>query len=364
MKVGLACGGTGGHIFPGLATASKLNDKGHDVVLWLAGKDVERDAASLWKGPIHIVPAEGLPSRPSLQFLPVLLKFFHAFRVSKRLMLEDPPDVLLAMGSYASVGPICAALHLKIPFVLHEANVLPGRAISLFSRWATAVAGSFEETRYYLRKMDIVITGMPLRYELEESLKKEKAAQAIGENSFSLLVMGGSRGSVALNRVVSEAAVHIAKQLPGFCLHHVAGVGNKEPLENHYKAFGVSATVYEFIHDIAPLYRKADLAICRAGAATAAELVAFGVPALLVPYPYASHNHQMVNARALEKIGAADVISEQDLTESWLADYVLDCIGSLDKLAKMKASSKKRARYDSAEALASVVERAVQKNGH
>lgn len=163
MKIALACGGTGGHIFPGLATAEILTARGHEVELWLAGKDGEEQLVDGWDGPVVTVQSEGFSNGVSPRAVGTAWTLMRATRKCTTTMRESRPDVVLGMGSYATVGPVMAAMRLQIPFVLHEANVLPGRAVSLFSRWASAIAGSFEETRYYLRRKELVLTGMPIR---------------------------------------------------------------------------------------------------------------------------------------------------------------------------------------------------------
>ena len=152
MKIALACGGTGGHIFPGVATAEVLAARGHEVELWLAGKDGEDRLVDGWDGPVVTVQSEGFSDGVSTRAMGTAWKLMGAARRCTSVMRKNRPDVVLGMGSYATVGPVVAAMRLQIPFVLHEANVLPGRAVSLFSRWASAIAGSFEETRYYLRR--------------------------------------------------------------------------------------------------------------------------------------------------------------------------------------------------------------------
>jgi len=340
-----------------LATASVLMDRGHQVVLWMAGKDVERTAVKDWQGPVVTVQAEGMPSGFSLNAVRGAWNLLKASSACTRLMRERRPDVLLAMGSYASVGPVCAALRLRVPIVLHEANVLPGRTIALFSRWAASVAASFEETRYYMKRKNLVITGMPLRRELD--LAAAAAKPQLDRNRFTVLVMGGSRGAKRLNEVASSALCAAAERGRDIQVIHLAGVQDESALKEIYAGAGVAASVHGFTSDMAAIYAVTDLAICRAGAATCAELCAFGVPALLVPYPYASHDHQTMNARALEKAGAADVVAEKDLSEDWLEDYLLDCLQAPGRLARMSAASKRRAMHRGAEALADVVEQAV-----
>lgn len=354
MNIALACGGTGGHIFPGLATARVLREKGHHVVLWMAGKDVEASAVQNWDGPVITVPAEGFASGLSLDALGTAWSLGQAALNSRRRMRAERPDVLLAMGSYASAGPITAALSLRIPVVLHEANVLPGRAVKLFARWATAVAAHFEETRFYLRRKDLVVTGMPIRRELEVAAAQPRETPP-HPDFFTVFIMGGSRGAHQLNDLGSLALNRVQALDYRVRVLHLTGVVDELAIGNVYSRSNVPHEVHGFLHDMAPAYRAADLAICRAGAATCAELSTFRVPALLVPYPYAAKDHQTANARAMQKLGLADVVPERDLSEDWLVDYIVGCLRNPARLEKMRANAATHARPNGAAALAELV---------
>jgi UDP-N-acetylglucosamine--N-acetylmuramyl-(pentapeptide) pyrophosphoryl-undecaprenol N-acetylglucosamine transferase len=355
LKIALACGGTGGHIFPGLATGQELHRRGHEVALWMAGRNVETPAVHNWTGPVITIRAEGLPSGFSLRGIRASYKLLRACLACRRKMRKSKPDVLLAMGSYASVGPVAAALSLKVPVVLHEANVLPGRAVALLSRWATAVAGCFEETRFYLHRKDLVITGMPIRKELEEAA--EVKTEEPPSDVFHVLVMGGSLGAHRLNVLASSALCTIYQQHPELRVTHLTGYADEQAVAEVYRKANVPAKVHAFMSDMAPLYASAHLALCRSGAATCAELSAFGVPSLLVPYPFATHDHQMANARAMEKCGAADVVPEKDLSETWLVEYLTGCLSDPERLAKMRAGARSRAGGSGTRALADLIER-------
>ena len=358
MKIALACGGTGGHIFPGLATARVLQDRGHEVELWLAGKDIEKLAVKGWEGPVHTVKAQGLPLSPSPKSVIAAWRLLKVARTCKKEMQKNLPDVLLAMGSYASVGPICAAMRLDIPIVLHEANVLPGRTISMFSRWADAVAASFEETRFYLKRCrDLVITGMPLRRNLEFALKPQVNGGVLDRDMFTILVMGGSRGAQILNQLVAHALAELSLKGKKLQVVHMAGIQDDKEVRATYKQAGLPHQVHSFVDNMAPIYTNVDLAICRSGAATCTELSAFGVPALLIPYPHAAKDHQMYNARALEKAGAADVVAEVDLSSDWLQDYVGECLEDPGRLASMSAAARRLTDKSAAKALADLVEK-------
>lgn len=355
MKIALACGGTGGHIFPGLATAETLRARGHDVTLWMAGKDVEHAAVKGWPGQVVTVAAKGFES-VSLSAVGTVWKLLGAVRKCRSLMAQDRPEVVLAMGSYACVGPLGAARALDIPYVLHESNVIPGRAVSLFARRAASVAGCFEETRYYLRRREIVITGMPLRRSIVESAAEARRA-CRPARPFTVLIMGGSRGAHAVNQIVSQGLVRAqGRKLPIHVLH-LTGPTDEALIRQRYAEAGVSADVQAFTHDMPSLYLAADLAICRSGAATCAELSEFGVPSLLIPYPHAARDHQMANARAMERVKAADVVPEQDLGAGWLASYLGHVMENPARLQRMAEAARARVAGNGAEALADLVEK-------
>ncbi len=356
LKIGVACGGTGGHIFPGLATANVLLERGHDVTLWLAGKDVEHDAVSNWKGNIITIPSEGFQFGLSLRSLLTVQKLFKAYRLALAPMRKNPPDVMLAMGSYASFGPVKAATRLKIPYVMHEANLVPGRAVSLLARKARTVAVSFDKTSYYLKHSAIEFTGMPLRKELQLASARPRRSREAGA-PLRILVVGGSRGARALNEMVPKAIAAAVDKNASIEVEHIAGLQDRHVLEQLYASAGIKAKVHQFVQDMAGMYLNTDLAISRSGAATCAELAAFGVPALLIPYPHAVRDHQMSNARVMQDSGAADVVDQKDLSAGWLCDYLTNVAETPDRLAHMSAAMKKRAQTDAAERLADLLER-------
>jgi len=360
MRIAVACGGTGGHIFPGLATARMLMERGHDVTLWLAGKDVESEAVKGWPGKVITVPAQGLPSGFSLKTFTATFKLTRAIFSVKREMAKARPDAVLAMGSYASVGPVGAALLLRIPVVLHESNVVPGRAVRLLSRWAAGVAGCFDETRFYLRRRNLVLTGMPLLAELLGTAQQP----TLPRGRPRILVMGGSRGARALNEMIPRVLARLHADGLVFEVTHLAGEPDAERVGIVYRDAGVHAHVLPFTRHIGEIYAQTDFAICRSGAATCAELSAFGIPALLVPYPHAIHDHQTENARAMEKAGAADMVPEKDLSEEWLATYVTQMMKREDLRRRMSDASRARESGNGAARLADLVEQVARNAGH
>jgi UDP-N-acetylglucosamine--N-acetylmuramyl-(pentapeptide) pyrophosphoryl-undecaprenol N-acetylglucosamine transferase len=360
LRVGVACGGTGGHIFPGLATAEVLRDGGHTVTLWLAGKDIEARATELWGGPSHVIKAQGLPGGFSLRSLKAVVSLLQSVGTCLRKMRCDKPDVLLAMGSYASVGPVLAARLLRVPVVLHEANVMPGKAIRFLTRHATCVAAAFPETQRHLSGCKLQVTGMPLRRSMVQRAENDYP-ERLDRNCFTFLVTGGSRGAHRLNEVLSQAFVRMRQDGLVFQVIHLTGADDQAMVNDCYKSNGVIAQVQAFEHRMAMLYNAADFAICRAGAATCAELAISGTPALFVPYPHAG-NHQALNARVMEETGMAGVIEEAELSVGSVAAYLTEIINTPSRVAAMSAAAKKCARSDAAEQLAELVCSAAHEN--
>lgn len=356
LKIAIACGGTGGHIFPGLATGIELLERGHDATLWMAGKDIEDSALQDWPGKMVNVPSEGFQFGLSFRSLLTLKRLHGAYRHAFRAMRSDPPDVLLAMGSYASFGPVKAARRLKVPYVLHEANLVPGRAVSYLAGGAHSVAISFDRSSYYLKHRRIVTTGMPLRKHLEAAASQPRVERDPAA-PMRLLVMGGSRGAQALNEGVPAAVAEVVRKGVALEVENLVGLQDHEAVEAVYAKAGVKARVHRFVQDMVPVYQSADLAICRSGAATCAELAQFGVPALLVPYPYAARDHQMSNARALQDSGAADVVAQADLSPTWLSDYLISVSQKPERLERMAVAMTKRAQRNAAGRLADLVEK-------
>lgn len=356
LKIGVACGGTGGHIFPGLATANELASRGHEVSLWLAGKDIENESVKGWDGEIITIPAEGFQFGLSIRSVQTVLRLIKAYRLSLSKMKANPPDVVLAMGSYASFGPVKAANKLNVPYVLHEANLLPGRAVSMLACRADTIAVSFEKTSYYLKHSNIVRTGMPLRKNIQLACDQPREPRN-EDHAMRIMIMGGSRGAQVLNEVLPRSLAMAAENGVKLEVVHIAGLQDTEPIQAVYDKAGIKAEVHQFIQKMEEVYLRTDLAMCRSGAATCAELAAFGVPALLIPYPHAVRDHQMSNARVMQDSGAADVVAQQDLSATWLRDYLTSVSEKPGRLERMGLAMKKRAQSDAAQQLANLIEK-------
>ncbi|MEI6972326.1 MAG: UDP-N-acetylglucosamine--N-acetylmuramyl-(pentapeptide) pyrophosphoryl-undecaprenol N-acetylglucosamine transferase [bacterium] len=350
MRIAVCCGGTGGHIFPGLAMAEELKARGHDVGLWLAGRSVEGTAVAGWGGEVVVVKARGF-SGVGLQSLATIYSLIRSYFYCRRKMKASRPAVLLAMGSYASVGPVLAARSLGTRVVLHEANAVPGRAISTLARFADCVAISDESARRHLKGRRCVFTGLPIRREIARVERKRGHSDV-----FTILVLGGSQGARAVNDVVSRAVCSAHRKGLRLRIIHLSGPADEAAMRLRYEQAGVPHEVHGFLREMDCAYAAADFAICRSGAATCAELAAVGLPALLVPLPGAPRDHQTANAKAMRERGAADMIAQGELTEEWLAGYLSTTVPDHQKQELMRDAAASCRGADATAMLADLVE--------
>lgn len=354
MHIAIACGGTGGHLFPGLAVARVLKRHAHRVTLWLTGRSVEHSALSDWSDPVEVLQAQGMPRGLSIRGPSFVWHMAHAVREGRRRMKHDRPDALLAMGSYASAGPALAARSLGIPLILHEANVVPGRAVRFLAPMADRVTAAFDETRFYLRRKELDVTGMPVR---EQLIAQSATAQRRPPGSvLRVLVTGGSQGARALNDILPRACAQTVARGISLDITHIAGAGHVEQVKDAYEQGACAAQVYDFYSDMGELFSHCDVVVCRSGASTCAELMIFGCASLLVPLPTATRNHQMLNAQAMEAKDAADVVAEKNLDADWLADYLQGIHEKPERLMRMQQSAHSMGVPDAAKRVAKVVE--------
>lgn len=352
MKVAVACGGTGGHIIPGIETARELERRGHSVTVWLSGRDVEHNSSVDWQGVRRYVPGSGFPAGISLRTVHSALRLFSGIMTARRLLRKDRPDLLLAMGSYAGVAPALAARMCRIPYLLHEANAVPGRANLMLARHATHVALHFEAAAAWFKHTPCTVTGFPLRKLNSEPLALPEASRG----DFTLLVTGGSQGARFLNNITVQALCCLRQQGLKLQVLHLCGVCNEAEVNAEYKRNGLTGWVKGYWSDMGALYAAADFAVCRAGAATCAELALTGTPALLVPLPSAMLNHQEANARAIVAGGGADLCLQADLTPEYLCVYLSAIIKNRNELVTRSERMKAAACSGAAGRLADLIE--------
>lgn len=360
MKVIVACGGTGGHAFPGLAVAAELKRRGHEVVVWDSGRDIESSVMKGWDGPVFSTGARQLAAKNVFGILASILR-------CRKEMKRAKPDALIAMGSYSSLPPVLAARSRKVKVFLHEANTVPGKAVEFLSRFADAVAISFDVTARYLKGVKTVLTGLPVRASITEGSRFD----FIPANAFVVFVTGGSQGAHAVNLLLTEAIAKLKRELDrraaedgdrdGGCARplyviHQTGAKDEPMVIAEYTKVGLPARVHAFETEMANAFASADIVVARAGASTCFELAACGKPVLLIPLPSAMRNHQHFNADAFASKGAADEGLQSQLAAKQVCRYLLEKYDHPEHLARMAERMKALATPDAAAKVADLVE--------
>ena len=352
MKIIVACGGTGGHAFPGLAVAAELKRRGHEVVVWDSGRDIESSVMKSWNGPVFSTGARQLSPKNAFHILVSILR-------CRKEMKRAKPDALLAMGSYSSLPPVLAARMCKVKVFLHEANTVPGKAVEFLSRFADTVAISFDMTARYLKDVKTVRTGLPVRAAITEG----KRFDFIPANAFVVFVTGGSQGAHAVNLLLMDALSMMKGELdrrgnaprPLYVIHQT-GVKDETLVMTEYTKVSLPSRVHAFENEMANAFASADIVVARAGASTCFELAACGKPAFLIPLPTAMRNHQHFNADAFAAKGAADEGIQAKLVAKQICRYLLEKYDHPEHLARMAEKMKTLATPDAAAKVADLVE--------
>jgi len=338
MNVLLAGGGTGGHLFPGLALAEELRRRRPGERLLLLCTDRDLHYAGLKDAGVE---ARALPSSQRGSLPRRVAAMAPALARSMAALAGFRPHAVVGLGGYGSVAPVLCGVLRGIPSVLLEQNVLPGRSNRLLSRVVDEVACQWAESaRYFRCPRKVCVTGNPVRSLV---VRRDRAAAAaemgLAPDLPTLLVMGGSQGARPINDIVAAAMPDLAQAGPDTQFIHLAGEADAERVRAAYQQHGLRARVFGFLADVALAYSACDLALSRAGGTSIAEFTALGIPCVLVPYPHAMDNHQHLNARVLEYRGAAVLAEQATLTPQALARQVAALLGDRARLGYMARQS-------------------------
>jgi UDP-N-acetylglucosamine--N-acetylmuramyl-(pentapeptide) pyrophosphoryl-undecaprenol N-acetylglucosamine transferase len=335
-SVAIACGGTGGHLFPGVAVGEQLRLRGCDVTLMVSPKEVDQHAIRCISGMEMVtLPAVGLTRGGGIGFL---LGFWKSYRVARQHFRRRRPKCVLAMGGFTSAPPVIAGRHCGANTFLHESNSIPGRANRWLAPWVDGAFVYFPPAAARLRARRVEVAGMPVRPQICAPLTAAEARRTVGLAAETpvLLVMGGSQGAAKINELTLKVLPQLRQAVPELQFLHLTGPGDFEKVRAGYVAQDAPAVVHAFFDEMGTALAAADVALSRAGASSLAELAARQVPAVLIPYPAAADNHQYFNARAFVQSGAAWMLQQDTATEGQLAGEILDLLRDTLKRSAMQ----------------------------
>lgn len=346
-SVVIAGGGTGGHLYPGIALAKALMKHDADIQITFVGTRQGIESRVLPREGLSLktILSGGLLGKKGMGKLINWAKLPVSLLQSMGFLLMNRPRLVVGVGGYVS-GPVAlSAWALRIPLLIHEQNTVPGATNRWLGKIADKVAITFEMSKKYFPAHKVVETGNMIR----EEFTKAKEANVPTSEKFTVLVLGGSQGALSINRAMLDALDSLQPMKDHLHFIHQTGQSDEAEVREGYEHKGFTADAQAFIYDMADQYRKASLVICRSGATTLAEVTALGIPSVLVPYPFAAHNHQEHNARALESHGAARVILDKDANGELLAGIIRDGIENPEALREMGNKSFQMGRRDATE---------------
>lgn len=361
-KIVIAAGGTGGHLFPGLAVGEVLVREGWEVLVLTSEKAIDRVATEgRHEFRVERLPATGMPRLFSLGMFLFLIRLMMALWSCVSLYRRFRPEVVLGMGGFTSTAPVMAAWLCGIPAVVHESNVVPGKANRLNARFCARVLVGFDAAcerfgRAVEKKLEVV--GTPVRATLAKVVERSVACELFGLNPALpvVLVMGGSQGAQGLNRAVAAALPRIGRGKQKVQFLHLTGPDDEVMMRSLYATESIGAKVLPFCREMEAAYGACDVVVMRSGAASLTELAWFGLPSILIPLPSAADDHQTLNARVFERAGAAFLLPQSELSDGEKLSKTLELVlGEETVRAQMASKARALAVRDSAERVAAVI---------
>ena len=325
--VAIACGGTGGHLFPGLAVGEELLELGGSVMLLVSPKDVDQQAVrAVTNMQVITLPAVGLVRG---KFAGFVQGFRKSLQESKRVFAARPPQAVLAMGGFTSAPPVLAGRKFKAATFLHESNTIPGRANRLLSWLVDQAFVGFPSASKRLHAREVLTTGTPVRPQFAPGEPgSARVALGLQPGRDTLFIMGGSQGASAINQLIIRCLADLRRELPEAQFLHLTGPRDYEKVTAAYREAKALAVVRPFLTEMELALSAATVAVSRSGASSLAEFAAMRVPSILIPYPAATDNHQFHNARALVERGAARMLGEQRSTPENLTRMIVELMSN------------------------------------
>lgn len=353
----IACGGTGGHLFPGIAVAEAWTAAGGEALLLISEKQIDTLAT---EGYGHLrferMPSIAMPGVFSLKMPGFLLAFLRSFGNCRKLLRDYGAHAVLGMGGFTSAAPLAAGKWMGLPTFIHESNAIPGKANRLNARFSIAVLVGFEAcARHFGTGKRVEVVGTPLRPSVAKRPSREEGLAFFGlqAGKKTLMVMGGSQGARRVNELV--AASLAAFEDAGIQVLHISGPGDFDLVKPAYEQHPGAGELRSFCAEMQFALAAADLAICRSGASTLTELGYYRLPSVLIPYPFAAEDHQTRNAEIFSGPGAAELWPQGDLNESNFAGKILSLIHDEERLARMSEAAGRLALEDASGRVCEVI---------
>jgi UDP-N-acetylglucosamine--N-acetylmuramyl-(pentapeptide) pyrophosphoryl-undecaprenol N-acetylglucosamine transferase len=357
MRILIVLGGTAGHIYPGLALGEKLRGRNNEVILvGKKGGIGERIAEEGGFSYFHIV-GEGLVRRFSLNILLFIGKAVLGFFQSMKIFRCFRPDIVVGMGGYLAFPVVLVAKISRISCTIHEQNVLPGLANRVLARIVERIMVGFKETERYFPSKKTFLTGNPIRQSILSCSRSEGLRKLnLAEGKRNILVFGGSQGARSINLAMVKALIFLTPVGKKIQIIHIVGIEQFLEIKEEYEKKDYSACVLPYLLHMEYAYSCCDLVISRSGASTVAEIIAKGLPSILIPYPYATAGHQKANAEFLSKRGACLLIEDNQLTGELLADIIIRLIDDEVRLMRMAENARSLSIDDAAARMADLIE--------
>ena len=335
--IAIACGGTGGHLFPGFAVAEQLQVRGCDVALLISPKEIDQQAVKSARDmEVFTLPAVGLQDQNYFSFAK---SFFQSWKAARKIFKQRKPDAVLAMGGFTSAPPILAARSFGAKTFLHESNTIPGKANRFLTRFVEEAFIGFPEAAARLRAKKISVTGTPVRPQFSASRitpHSSRVALGLDPNLPIILVVGGSQGARGLNDLVLSALPLLEQR--NWQWLHLTGTADFEKVKTAYAKLGLKAVVKPFLAEMELALGVATACVSRSGASSLAEMAAMRLPSALVPLPTSADNHQLFNAAAFEQTGAAILLDQKSSSPEKVADVLTQLVGEEAMRSKMQSA--------------------------
>jgi UDP-N-acetylglucosamine--N-acetylmuramyl-(pentapeptide) pyrophosphoryl-undecaprenol N-acetylglucosamine transferase len=342
VRILIAGGGTGGHLFPGLAVAGELKSRDGSAEIVFAGTEhgIEARVVPREGYQIRFMRAEGISGLPAGRKLKAFSRMPISLADAHRILKSIRPDLVIGVGGYASGAVVLLACFMSVPTMILEQNAMPGITNRILGRFVDTVCITYPESSSYFPRGKTFLTGNPVRTNIQKAYAEDGLKLfSLQRGLFTIFVFGGSAGARSINRAMVEALQYLKDISREIQFLHQTGPADFEHVKEAYRTAGFSGTVTPFVYQMGDAYAVADLVISRAGATTLAEITALGKPAVLIPYPHAAADHQELNARKLEEIGAARVIADRDLKGEAVAGVIREIIENSHLLSEMKKQS-------------------------